>query len=213
MDKLITHKATREWVEALIFAAVVAIVVRTFLFAPFRIPSGSMIPTIQIGDQIFATMFSYGIPVPLTDIKFFEEPVQRGDIVIFPAPPDPSIDFIKRTIALEGETIEIRDDKVYIDGKLLPEPYAFFDPENRSASQYPNVSNFGPVTVPKEHILTMGDNRYNSHDGRFWGFVPTKKVKGKGQMVYWSKDVREGITGFFEWDSYRFRRIFHFLEQ
>ncbi len=213
MDKLITHRTTREWIEALIFAAVVALVVRTFLFAPFRIPSGSMIPAIQIGDQIFATMFSYGIPVPLTDIKFFRQPIERGDIVIFPAPPDPSIDFIKRTVALEGETIQIREDKVYINGTLLKESYAFFDPENRMASQHPNVSNFGPVTVPKGHLLTMGDNRYNSHDGRFWGYVPIKKVKGKGQMVYWSKDIRAGIIGFFEWDSYRFRRVFHFLEQ
>ena len=211
MDKIITHRTIREWVEALIFAAVVAMFVRTFLFAPFRIPSGSMIPTIQIGDQIFASMFSYGVPVPFTDIKFFRQPIQRGDIVIFPAPPDPSIDFIKRAIALQKETIEIRDDKVYINGKLLKEPYAFFDPQNRAASQITNMSDFGPVTVPAGHILTMGDNRYNSHDGRFWGFVSIKKIKGKGQMVYWSKDIRKGLGGFFELDSYRLWRIFHFL--
>lgn len=212
MDGWITHKATREWLEALIFAVVVALIVRTFLFAPFRIPSGSMIPAIQIGDQIFATMFTYGIPVPFTDAKLFPQSIERGDIIIFPAPPDSSIDFIKRAIALEGETVEIVRDKVYINGKLLEEPYAFFDPDNRTASQYPNVSNFGPVTVPQGHLLAMGDNRYNSHDGRFWGFVALKKIKGKGQMVYWSKDHREGLLGFFDWESYRFGRILHFLE-
>lgn len=212
MDGWITHKSIREWVEALIFAVVVAMIVRTFLFAPFRIPSGSMIPTIQIGDQIFATMFSYGIPIPFTDIKLLRQPIQRGDILIFPSPPNPSIDFIKRAIALEGEVIEIRNDEVYINDKLLPEPYAFFDPDSRSASRLRNVSNFGPITVPKGHILAMGDNRYNSHDGRFWGFVNIKKVKGKGQLVYWSKDHREGLLGFFDLPSYRVNRILHFLE-
>ena len=212
LDGWITHRATREWVEALIFAVVVALVVRTFLFAPFRIPSGSMIPTIKIGDQIFASMFTYGIPVPWTDLKLFAQPVERGDIVIFPAPHNPSIDFIKRAVALEGETIEIVNDKVYIDGKLLEEPYTFFDPERRILSQRPNVSHFGPVKVPEGHLFTMGDNRYNSEDGRFWGFVASDKIKGKGQMVYWSKDAREGILGFFDWGSYRLGRIFHFLE-
>ncbi len=213
MDQWITHRTTREWVEALIFALVVAMIVRTFLFAPFRIPSGSMRPTIKIGDQIFATMFSYGIPVPFTDIKFFAQPIQRGDIVIFPAPPDPSIDFIKRAVALAGETVEIRNDQLYINGKALEEKYAFFDPKSRNiAIHTPDVSYFGPVTVPQGHIFTIGDNRYNSHDGRFWGFVKIEKVKGKGQMVYWSKEPREGLFGLFEFDSYRFGRIFHFLE-
>ena len=175
MDGWITHKSTREWIEALIFAVVVAMIVRTFLFAPFRIPSGSMIPTIQIGDQIFATMYSYGIPIPFTDVKLLRRPIQRGDILIFPSPPDPSIDFIKRVIALEGEVIEIRNDKVYINNKLLPEPYAYFDPESRSASRLRNVSNFGPVTVPEGHFLAMGDNRYNSHDGRFLGICEYQK--------------------------------------
>lgn len=213
LDNWIKDKTTREWTEALIFALVVALVVRTFLFAPFRIPSGSMIPTIKIGDQIFASMFTYGIPVPFTDIKFFPQPIERGDIVIFPSPPTPEIDFIKRAIALEGETIEIRRDKVFINGKLLEEPYVFFDPAKRGqALRSPNVRNYGPKTVPAGHIFTMGDNRYNSHDGRFWGFVESKKVMGKGQIVYWSKEPRPGITGLFELDSYRITRLLSFLE-
>ena len=91
----------------MIFAVVVATVVRTYLFAPFQIPSGSMLPTIQIGDHIFASMYTYGSPVPFTDIKLFEKPVRRGDIIIFPYPSDPSIDYIKRAVGLPGETLEI----------------------------------------------------------------------------------------------------------
>ncbi len=195
LDKWIPHKTSREWVEALIFALVVATVVRTFLFAPFRIPSGSMLPTIQIGDHIFASMFSYGVPVPFTDVKISPKPIERGDIVIFPYPLDPSVDYIKRTVALEGETIQIIRNKVYINGKQLSEDYAYFNPQLRFRQAEDNVSNFGPVTVPEGHILVMGDNRYDSQDGRFWGYVEIKKVKGKAQIIYWSKDPGTALHG------------------
>ena len=124
LDRWITNKTLREWVEAIIFALVVATIVRTYLFAPFQIPSGSMIPTIQIGDHIFASMYSYGSPVPLTDIKLLKKPIHRGDIVIFPYPRDPDIDYIKRVVGMPGETLEIRKDQVYINGKLCEESYA-----------------------------------------------------------------------------------------
>ncbi len=125
LDRLIPNRSIREWVEALLFALIVATVVRTYLFAPFKIPSGSMIPTIQIGDHIFATMYTYGTEIPILGIRVFTDPVKRGDIVIFPYPKNPSIDYIKRTIGLPGETLEIRNDKVFINGKELDEPYAF----------------------------------------------------------------------------------------
>ena len=112
LDLLIPNRTIREWVEALIFAVVVATVVRTYLFAPYQIPSGSMLPTIQIGDHIFASMYSYGSPIPFTDIKLFKNPVLRGDIIIFPFPSDPSVDYIKRAVGLPGETLEIRKDQV-----------------------------------------------------------------------------------------------------
>ena len=119
LDLLIPNRTIREWTEALIFAIVVATFVRTYFFAPFQIPSGSMLPTIQIGDHIFASMYTYGSPIPFTDIKLFKKPVKRGDIVIFPYPQDPSIDYIKRAVGLPGETLEIRKDQVFINGELL----------------------------------------------------------------------------------------------
>ncbi|MBI4081987.1 MAG: signal peptidase I, partial [Candidatus Lambdaproteobacteria bacterium] len=98
LERIVPNRTLREWIEALVFALVVAGIVRTFLFAPFKIPSGSMIPTIEIGDHIFATMYSYGIPVPFADLKLLPRPIRRGDIVIFPYPLDPSVDYIKRVV-------------------------------------------------------------------------------------------------------------------
>ena len=199
--------------EALIFALVVAAIVRTYMFAPFQIPSGSMLPTIQIGDHIFASMYSYGSPIPFTNIKLFRKPILRGDIVIFPYPRDPSIDYIKRVIGLSGETLEIRDDQVYIDGVQLQESYACYNPPECDMKPtvinrplYP-VSNFGPVSIPEGKLFVMGDNRYNSADSRFWGFVDIQSVVGKAQMIYWSHDPRESY-----FSGYQLGRIFTFLE-
>lgn len=211
LERFIPNRSLREWVEALIFAVVVAAIVRTFLFAPFKIPSGSMIPTIKIGDHIFATMFSYGVPVPFAGFKLFPSSIKRGDIVIFPYPLDPSVDYIKRAIALEGETVEVRGVTVYINGKALDEPYAYHQPEilaqirNNGAEE-----SFGPVTVPPGKLFVMGDNRFNSADSRAWvdnrgihkPFVDVGTVKGKGQIVYWSHDPDAGLLG-----GYRLGRI------
>lgn len=210
LDRLIPNRSLREWVEALVFALIVATVVRTYLFAPFKIPSGSMIPTIQIGDHIFATMYSYGTEIPILGFRVLTSPVQRGDIVIFPYPKNPSIDYIKRAVGLPGETLEIRQDKVFINGQELNEPYAFFDPQQRHANGQGfgdgPVSNFGPIQIPEGKLFVMGDNRYNSADSRYWGFVDTDEISGKGQVVYWSHDPSEGLTG-----GYRFSRILTML--
>ncbi|MDP7464185.1 MAG: signal peptidase I, partial [SAR324 cluster bacterium] len=133
LDRMIPNRTVREWVEALLFALIVAGIVRTYVIAPFKIPSGSMIPTIQIGDHIFASMYSYGAWLPFTDDKLLAQPVKRGDIVIFPYPRDPSIDYIKRTVGLPGETLEIREDQVFINGEPLDEPYAYFEGKQRLA--------------------------------------------------------------------------------
>jgi len=213
LDYLIPNRTIREWIEALIFAVIVATIVRTYMFAPFQIPSGSMLPTIQIGDHIFASMYSYGSPVPFTDIKLFKKPVLRGDIIIFPYPRDPSIDYIKRTVGLPGETLEIRYDQVFINGELLDEPYAYFEPKERLSREAMGltssspVSRFGPVTIPEGKIFAMGDNRYNSADSRYWGFVDIKTISGKGQIIYWSHDPGESLFG-----GYRLGRIFDFLK-
>ena len=213
LDYVIPNRTIREWVEALIFAVVVATVVRTYLFAPFQIPSGSMLPTIQIGDHIFASMYTYGSPVPFTDIKLFEKPVRRGDIIIFPYPRDPSIDYIKRAVGLPGETLEILNDKVFINGELLDEPYAYFEPNEKKSRQSQGllssspVSNFGPVAIPDGKIFAMGDNRYNSADSRYWGFVEMGTIFGKGQIIYWSHDPGQSLIS-----GYKFGRIFDFLK-
>ena len=212
LDLLIPNRTIREWTEALIFAVVVATIVRTYFFAPFQIPSGSMLPTIQIGDHIFASMYTYGSPIPFTDIKLFKKPVKRGDIVIFPYPQDPSIDYIKRTVGLPGETLEIRNDEVFINGEQLDEPYAYFEPNERKSRQAQELaavpsSRYGPVKIPQGKLFAMGDNRYNSADSRFWGFVDIDTITGKGQIIYWSHDPNKSI-----FSGYRFGRIFDFLE-
>ena len=212
LDLLIPNRTIREWTEALIFAIVVATFVRTYFFAPFQIPSGSMLPTIQIGDHIFASMYTYGSPIPFTDIKLFKKPVKRGDIVIFPYPQDPSIDYIKRAVGLPGETLEIRKDQVFINGELLDEPYAYFEPNERKSRKLQGLSaapssRYGPVKIPQGKLFTMGDNRYNSADSRFWGFVDMDTVTGKGQIIYWSHNPEKSI-----FSGYRFERIFDFLK-
>ena len=212
LDLLIPNRTIREWTEALIFAVVVATIVRTYFFAPFQIPSGSMLPTIQIGDHIFASMYTYGSPIPFTDIKLFKKPVKRGDIVIFPYPQDPSIDYIKRAVGLPGETLEIRNDQVFINGEPLDEPYAYFELNERKSRQAQGLtavpsSRYGPVKIPQGKLFAMGDNRYNSADSRFWGFVNIDTITGKGQIIYWSHDPDESI-----FSGYRFERLFDFLE-
>ena len=212
LDLLIPNRTIREWTEALIFAVVVATIVRTYFFAPFQIPSGSMLPTIQIGDHIFASMYTYGSPIPFTDMKLFKKPVKRRDIVIFPYPQDPSIDYIKRAVGLPGETLEIRNDQVFINGERLDEPYAYFEPNERKSRKLQRLSaapssRYGPVKIPQGKLFAMGDNRYNSADSRFWGFVDIDTITGKGQIIYWSHDPNKSI-----FSGYRFGRIFDFLE-
>jgi len=179
----------------------------------YQIPSGSMLPTIQIGDRIIASTYTYGLKIPFTDIKLFKNPVQRRDLIIFPFPRDPSVDHLKRAVGLPGETLEIRKDQVFINGEQLDEPYAYYEPNERRTrlaqglmSSTP-VSRFGPIKIPEGKIFVMGDNRYNSADSRYWGFVDLKTVVGKGQIIYWSHDPDQSLFG-----GYRFARIFDFLE-
>ena len=197
LERLIPNRVYREWAEAFIFAVVMAMLLRAFVVAPFKIPSGSMLPTIQIGDHIFATMYSYGLHIPFTDIRVLAQPVERGDIVIFPYPLDPSRDYIKRVVGLGGETLELRGTQLYIDGKPLDEPYAFYDPEilaqlKRMGREAPS---FGPVKIPAGSLFMMGDNRFNSADSRVWGYLHESEVRGRGQIIYWSHDPHAGLLG------------------
>ncbi len=173
----------RENIEAILVAVVLALFIRTFVVQAFKIPSGSMKDTLLIGDHILVNKFIYGIKLPFigTTLVSIKDP-QPEDIVVFEYPDDPSKDFIKRVIGVAGDRIEIRDKKVYVNNKLLDQDFAIFT-DNRSIQ---SRDDFGPVTVPKDSLFVMGDNRDNSHDSRFWGFVKLKAVKGKAFIIYWS---------------------------
>ena len=191
----------RENIEALVIAILLALFIRAFVVQAFKIPSGSMKNTLQIGDHILANKFIYGVKLPYfnTTIIPYKKP-QRGDIVIFKFPLDPKKDFIKRTIGVSGDIIEIRDKKVYVNKKRLEQDYAIYTDLRIIPKAMQPRDNFGPITVPEDSIFVMGDNRDNSHDSRFWGFVNLKDIKGKAFIIYWSWDndnfgVRWGRIG------------------
>jgi signal peptidase I len=186
--------AFRETVEAVVIAFVIAIVIRTFVIQAFKIPSGSMIPTLDVGDHILVTKFLLGTPVdiPFTNITLFHMPglrkPERGDVVVFKFPQDPSRDFIKRVIGVGGDVVQEKNKKIYVNGRKLVEPYTQHDDARIDPGDIDPRDNFGPVTVPEGTIFVMGDNRDESYDSRFWGFVPLANVKGKAVIVYWSWD-------------------------
>ena len=179
----------REYIEAILIALLLALFIRTFVVQAFKIPSGSMKNTLLIGDHILVNKFIYGVKNPLNGNTWIplKEP-QRRDIVVFKYPVNPSQDYIKRVVGVEGDTIEIKDKKVYVNGKAQDEDYAIYlDNKVLPASLQPR-DNMGPITVPENSLFVMGDNRDNSYDSRFWNFVDLKAVKGKAFILYWSWD-------------------------
>jgi len=190
------HKVLLEYIEALAVALILALVIRTFVVQAFKIPSGSMLETLQIGDHLLVNKFIYGVKMPFTGKVLYDvDDPKRGDIVVFEFPEDPSKDFIKRIIGVPGDVIEIKNKVVYRNGEKVDEPYTrHSDPDN----MLPRRDNFGPITVPEGKYFCMGDNREESYDSRFWGFVDREKIKGKAWVIYWSWD------GF---PSVRFNRI------
>jgi signal peptidase I len=191
----------REYVEAIVIAVVLAMFIRSFVVQAFKIPSGSMEPTLLIGDHILVNKFIYGITVPFTHTKLYPlRNPQRGDVIVFIYPVDESKDFIKRVIGVGGDSVEIRQKKIYINGKPLKDTYGHYEDSNYAASYIQFRDNLGPITVPKGSLFVMGDNRDRSYDSRFWGFVKLNMVKGKAFLVYWSwgdlfKDIRWNRIG------------------
>jgi signal peptidase I len=184
----------RETIEAIVVAFAIALVIRTFVIQAFKIPSGSMIPTLQIGDHLLVNKFLLGTPVdvPFTNIHLFRMPglrrPQRGDIIVFKYPEDPTRDFIKRVIGVEGDRIESKDKTLFVNGRKLVEPFVQHVDSNIKPADMDRRDNFGPVSVPKDSVFAMGDNRDQSYDSRFWGFVDLSKIKGKAVIIYWSWD-------------------------
>ena len=163
----------REIIESIVIAVILAVVIRMFIIEPFYIPSGSMEPTLLINDRIIVSKVSY----------YFNEP-ERGDIVVFKYPKDPERNFVKRLIGKPGEVIELRDSKLYVDGKQVAQN--FLPP----GLEYPD---YGPIKVPEGQYFMLGDNRNNSEDSRYWGTLPEENIIGKAVVIYWPLN-RIGLT-------------------
>lgn len=239
-QKLAKKKSVvREYIEAILIALILALFIRTFVVQAFKIPSGSMKDTLLIGDHLLVTKFKYGIHIPnevlffgnqlFDDYTLFQKIPERKDIIVFKFPQNEKRDFIKRVIGLPGETLEIRRQKVYINGKVLDDSYTRHNekpenfeynidyscpssiPENSEdlmratnslameyrthRGNYPR-DNLCPIKVPEGHVFVMGDNRENSEDSRFWGFVDVRKIRGKALLIYWSWDHDENWVRF-----------------
>jgi signal peptidase I len=220
----------REYFESLVVAFILALFIRTFVVQAFKIPTGSMMPNLLIGDHLLVNKFVYapswgGMETVVCPTR----PVRRGDVVVFKFPEEPTRDFIKRVIGLPGETLEVRDKVVYVDGQPLQEPYAHFieplrrrdDPEYGQRGEE-GRDNWGPQVVPTGQLFVLGDNRDNSRDSRYWGFLPLDQVKGRALIVYWSYEAtreeyrRDGVGEWFK-DTLsaagrtRWRRFFHLI--
>lgn len=181
--------AWRENIEAIVIAVVIAMFIRTFILQAFKIPSGSMLETLQIGDQILVNKFIYGVKIPFTGGKTLitvKDP-ERGDIVVFKYPEDPKKDFIKRVVAVGGDTLEIIDKQLVVNDKpVMEEPYAVYKENRIIPGKFSTRDNLKKITIPPGKLFVMGDNRDNSHESRFWGFVDLTEIKGEAFMIYWS---------------------------
>ena len=197
-----------ENIQAILIAVLIALFIRTFIVQAFKIPSGSMLPTLQIGDHILVNKFIYGVKLPFTGRTVIpvSEPAVN-DVIVFEYPVDPQLDYIKRVIAVAGDVVEIRDKKVFINKKPFVDTHGVFtDPLVHPASLH-NRDNFGPVTVPADSLFVMGDNRDNSFDGRFWGFVKRDAIRGEAWRIYWSWDLRLPLLSVERLKSIRWNRI------
>jgi len=214
----------REWLESLIMVAAIAILVRSFVVAPFKIPSSSMVPTLEVGDYIFVLRYSYGLRIPFTDMQFFAHPAKRGDEAVFDYPEDRSKDYIKRIIGVPGDEIRYKDNSLYINGKKMPlrqlGKRTYFQADGRADVSGLFEEDLGDVKhhvlrkefslrdgvwkVPAGKFFVLGDNRNNSRDSRFWGYVPQSYLVGPAAIVWWSWNRHT--------ESVRWNRLGHLIE-
>jgi signal peptidase I len=175
--------AVREWIESIVIAFILAMVIRTFVIQAFKIPTGSMRPTLLEGDAILVNKFIYGAKIPFTDWSLPEiRKPRRQDVIVFIYPNEPKKDFIKRLVAVGGETVEIKNGTIYINDKPLDNPVF-------NQNYYYNRGEYGAIgkkiIVPKDSFFVLGDNSASSQDSRYWGFVPKKNILGKALIIYW----------------------------
>ena len=192
----------REYFESLVVAVILALFVRTFGFQAFKIPTGSMEPNLLVGDHLLVNKFIFGPATSGLERTLLPmRKVERGEVLVFKFPEEPERDFIKRVIGLPGETLEYKDQRVFINGMPLIEPYAHYQLPltGEGNSSDPRVR-YGPVTIPADHYFMMGDNRDDSQDSRYWGFLPASYVKGRALFIYWSFGGPQGT---------RFGRLLH----
>lgn len=184
-----SKSAFREYAESIIFALILALFIRSFIVQAFKIPSGSMYPTLKIGDHILVNKLSFGIRIPFWEgyLLGFRKPHQ-GDVVVFVFPEDRSKDFIKRVVGVGGDIVEIRNKKVYVNHELINDPHSHFEGDPPDKGPFNVRDDYGPRRVPENHIFVMGDNRDRSYDSRFWGYVSLDAIKGRAFLVYWSWD-------------------------
>ena len=191
----------REYVEALLTAFVLALFVRTFVFQAFKIPTGSMEPNLLIGDHLIVNKMIFAPSVSGVERALLPgRPIERGDVVVFKYPENPERDFIKRVIGLPGDRVEVKQKRVFINDRPLQDPYAHYadgPPGSGEARSDDLREAYGPVTVPEGQYFMMGDNRDNSQDSRFWGFLPRHYIKGQALFIYFSFTEGGSLPGFF----------------
>ena len=199
------RSVTRDYVEAIAWAVVITLALRTFVIQAFRIPSESMCDTLLVGDFLFVSKLDYGAKIPFTHVRLpgLHAP-RRGEVIVFQWPEDPSKDFIKRCIATGGQTVEVRHKQVFVDGVRQTEPYVKHTSTTEDPAGYTPRDNYTPPTVAPGELFMMGDNRDNSNDSRFWGTVKMDLVKGRAMFIYWSWD---GDRNWPRWN--RLLRIIH----
>jgi signal peptidase I len=223
-EPVFKKSAAREYLESIVVAVILALFIRTFAVQAFKIPTGSMEPNLLIGDHLLVNKLVYSPSLaPWEDALFGKKPIQRGHVVVFKYPEEPWRDFIKRVIGLPGETVEVRGQQVIVNGRSIDDPYAHWTPRRTDDPESVSFHDgWGPQVVPPGHLLVLGDNRDNSRDSRFWGFLPIDQVKGRALLVYWSYEAtREEYhrTGPVEWvkdtlsafGRTRWKRFFHVI--
>ncbi len=186
-----TKDVAMEWIKSIVIALILALITRATVVQAFRIPTGSMKETLLRGDFLLVNKFIYGSQIPFTDIRLPKlRGPKRGDVIVFKHPTEQK-DYIKRCVGLSGDTVELKNDVLYVNEEPVDEPYRLLE-----TSYVGHRANFGPVKVPEGKLFMLGDNRHNSADSRVWGMLDEKYLKGKAMVIYFSWDIDKHFPRF-----------------